>query len=646
MQMHGLHGGDSGDLVTNAYLWGIPHPPGYPLYTFLSGFFIRLIQIDTVAWRVSFMSSLPMAISLYFLWRLSYRLTQSIVGSTIAVIVYGLTGVVWLNAITQEVFALFSLFSAVFMERFVAWWQEKKQHQLLFLAFWSGLALSHHPLIILCIIPACISVLTASSECKKQVFRQWWKLVLFGSVGLIPYVYLPIVSALGTPLDLENASTFQGFIRLVTRASYGSFRASSGAAPSMLDRLMNVYTFFQFSLHDFGWISLPFIGIGLVYLRKTVRGVYDYVTLCLFLWIFYYFYAGFPLLLNYHIGTIERFFIVPYQLLVCFIAAGVGFFVQHTYHVIRRIPYVVIIGLTVVGICSAQIRLWSTLYEAYTYLHTDQSMEQLGDDLLQSIPPNSIVLLNQDTTIYSMYYVYYVLHKRPDIKLIKLMWFGQSHYLRYLERAYPDLYIPQKSETGSGSLMSEFLSKNGSKFPIVSDEETSWIDGGIWSPNGLMFVFFPAKDVVIDHELSARLNVALWERLHPPVQLHTYQQQLIMLSDVLRVYAQHKNSIVKELVMAKAPIESILEVLQTSLNMEINVVPEVYIYSVVMLYEDGRCDDAKKMLAFFTKKWGQDRTVLEYYYKWSLACGADPEVDTQSQLFKMRFPKDIDALAK
>ncbi len=34
-QSRQIVGGDSGDLITAAYLFGVPHPPGYPLYTFL-----------------------------------------------------------------------------------------------------------------------------------------------------------------------------------------------------------------------------------------------------------------------------------------------------------------------------------------------------------------------------------------------------------------------------------------------------------------------------------------------------------------------------------------------------------------------------------------------------------------------------------
>ena len=50
-------GGDSGELITTAYLLGVPHPPGYPLYTILGKLF-SLIPFYSVAWRVNLLSAL------------------------------------------------------------------------------------------------------------------------------------------------------------------------------------------------------------------------------------------------------------------------------------------------------------------------------------------------------------------------------------------------------------------------------------------------------------------------------------------------------------------------------------------------------------------------------------------------------------
>ena len=44
---------DSGELVTGAFYAGIPHPPGYPVWTIYSWLWTTLLPIGNMAWRVS-----------------------------------------------------------------------------------------------------------------------------------------------------------------------------------------------------------------------------------------------------------------------------------------------------------------------------------------------------------------------------------------------------------------------------------------------------------------------------------------------------------------------------------------------------------------------------------------------------------------
>src|SRR5690349_9590350 len=48
---------DSGELVTVAWVGGVPHPPGYPLYTLLSILFVH-IPFGDPAWRMNILSAL------------------------------------------------------------------------------------------------------------------------------------------------------------------------------------------------------------------------------------------------------------------------------------------------------------------------------------------------------------------------------------------------------------------------------------------------------------------------------------------------------------------------------------------------------------------------------------------------------------
>jgi len=55
-------------------LLGVPHPPGYPLYTLLGKLWILLIPLRDPAWRLNLLSALAASLSLYLLYRLTYIL--------------------------------------------------------------------------------------------------------------------------------------------------------------------------------------------------------------------------------------------------------------------------------------------------------------------------------------------------------------------------------------------------------------------------------------------------------------------------------------------------------------------------------------------------------------------------------------------
>ena len=61
---------DSGELIAAAYNLGIPHQPGYPLFTLLGRVF-SMLPIDTVAYRLNLMSAVLSAAGAMFLtWAL------------------------------------------------------------------------------------------------------------------------------------------------------------------------------------------------------------------------------------------------------------------------------------------------------------------------------------------------------------------------------------------------------------------------------------------------------------------------------------------------------------------------------------------------------------------------------------------------
>jgi len=75
---HDIYSGDIGDLVTAAYVGGIAHPPGYPLFTLLGFIFSRLPISFEVVTKVAFISAIASVFGLIFFYKLYFQITKSI----------------------------------------------------------------------------------------------------------------------------------------------------------------------------------------------------------------------------------------------------------------------------------------------------------------------------------------------------------------------------------------------------------------------------------------------------------------------------------------------------------------------------------------------------------------------------------------
>src|SRR5437879_6240935 len=54
---------DSGELAVGSFYAGVPHPPGYPVWTLYTWLFTVLFPISNVAWRVALSSAVAGALS-------------------------------------------------------------------------------------------------------------------------------------------------------------------------------------------------------------------------------------------------------------------------------------------------------------------------------------------------------------------------------------------------------------------------------------------------------------------------------------------------------------------------------------------------------------------------------------------------------
>jgi hypothetical protein len=215
---------DSGELIANIAVLGIPHRPGFPIYILLGKFF-SLLPFFNLALEINFLSTLFSAFSLltfYFAFfeildlffpKIAQKKTQATVSASAFLLVLGFTYSFWIQAVRTEVYSLSVLFFALLLFSSLRYLKSRHLKYIFLFFFLLGLGLGNHHLSLLSTTPALFFLIFFSSIGgefihRKSVIRnssfvinvrRFPLYLLFFLSGLSVYLYLPIRS-LSNPL--------------------------------------------------------------------------------------------------------------------------------------------------------------------------------------------------------------------------------------------------------------------------------------------------------------------------------------------------------------------------------------------------------------------------------------------------------------
>ncbi|MEI6147588.1 MAG: DUF2723 domain-containing protein [bacterium] len=237
---------DSGELVTGAFTFGVPHPPGYPLWALMGYVWSHFIlPFGNPAWRIGMMSvvtgaltvgalTIMMTRSLRLLlhslpWsdsvdeRLQHWMAVTLGAS--AALLFGFNRGVWLWACVSEMRVL-NVFSFVLISCiFFAWMIQPHRRGFLYATiFIFGLSLANHQTISVMVVPLAVGVLAVGlnqfmearrKDTKTDVSRLFmtslataWELATAGllsiAVGLVIWSWLTYPPA----VDMGHDETF------------------------------------------------------------------------------------------------------------------------------------------------------------------------------------------------------------------------------------------------------------------------------------------------------------------------------------------------------------------------------------------------------------------------------------------------------
>lgn len=586
--------GDSGDLVAAAVLYGVPHPPGYPLYTFL-GYLFSLIPLYTASWRVTLLSSIPHAITVALVYMIVFSFTKRKTPAIFSCLMLVGNYLFFLYSVTPEVFALFDLF-VVSLVYFCVLYAKTRSVRILFLmALVFGLSLTHHH-VILFAVPSLLYCVMHVGLPKHFGIRQISIAILWFMIGLLPYVYAPIAGATNAIINWDKPTTIERFIQLVSRRDYGSFVSGGVIGHSLLERLISIKAYLSFIFLDFKVVGLLLFCIGIWALWKKDRVFTKIIgMLLMLLGPFFFFYASFPIVGRFTLGTYERFLLPSYCLFAIVLGIGFDRIQEMVYLFLRTRRF----GMSVIGILFTcvlflyPVVLASITLYRFVGLRTDKTAENLGRDVLSSVPQDAILLLSQDTLLFTTQYVRYGMNVRPDTFVLHVSRMSSKDYQEVLHAKFPSLVLPSPSTTPS---LGEFVKANIGNHRIFSNTTIAVGPGWFFVPHGLLYEIVSLENLT-PLPLLKEQNNTLFDSYANPLEGILSRFKHLMLADVLDVYAWAHINYGKTLVRATA-YDDAIRAFQSAVALDgDSSKADAYTYLGATYAVTGKCTDALDALS-------------------------------------------------
>lgn len=451
---------DSGELAAVQAVAGIAHPTGYPLFTMLGWLFLKIPVPFTKIFQANILAALWCALSVLFLIKtysvflsseresavkdkkkkskkISEADAPSISGSfpqqvllsapVLAAVSFAFSITAWLQSTSVEVYSLhLFLMSLIIFSLAKAYYSPGSSIKpwLIFSVF-LAFGFTNHMTTIL-ILPG-----SAYLFFKKEKFgvpslkKIGIMLVVFFTVLITVYLYLPLRAAQNPPVNWGNPIDFERFMRHFTGKQYQVWLFSSFEAAKK-----QLAYYVQNLPSEFGYIGLLLPLTGIIYLFKQLKSLFIF-TLVTFL-----FSVGYSI--NYDINDIDSYFLLSYMAISIFAFFGILWITSFTSKKFKSSAAGLIAAVVIL---SGQFLVnFSKADQSGTYVYEDYTKE-----LLNSVEKNSVIFSYQwDYFLSASYYYQYVEGIRTDIAVIDKELLRRSWYYNQIERIHPEIIAEQK----------------------------------------------------------------------------------------------------------------------------------------------------------------------------------------------------------
>ena len=410
--------GDSAELAAAAAVFGVPHPPGYPVWTLLVGSLVHACPFAEPAYVANLASGLFAAAAAGMFVLLARRLGCNRTAAALAATALATGSTVWSQSTVAEVYTLDALLLVTVL--WLACGRERAAWAWPLVGLAIGLWVVHRPVNVL-FSPAIAVMVWSNGQLAAWRAHAGRMLAGVASSGLV-LLYLPLASMRDPCIDVGDPETWTRFLSVVTGEPY-SRHLGSGSTQLMLDRGIR---FFARLPSELGIATLPAL-LSLVVVPAARRRLLV-ATLLLSVTSFL-----FGCLFNVHD---EEVFFLP-AIVGLALAAALA-----TEAVVRRTGAAWVAVALTLGLLPGVLSNHSD-----NDLSADDITHRYASDLLRPLEPNALLFVAGDNTSHALAYVQGIEEQRPDVLVIRLGYLS-PWYLHQLWRQHPELPWPRPLPAG------------------------------------------------------------------------------------------------------------------------------------------------------------------------------------------------------
>ncbi len=454
---------DTPEYITAAYVLGIPHPPGNPLFVIIGRVWGMIPWMSAYAARINLFAAVTSALAAGLWFLIAERWLRHVVparwprrlaalaGAAVAATAF----TVWTQSVVNEKVYTLSLLSIALVLWLVVRWGDapagsRRDHQLLLIVYLLALTATNH-LMGLLVIPA-VLVYVLYTDPKVLVSPRFlaWSAVV-AAVGVSVWLFLIVRAPHFPPINEGEPTNWTALKAVLNRDQFAKPPLTDRQSPLSLQLLM----WWQYFTWQWGrdWaagvqraLAVLFAGVGLLgawrHVKADRRSGWAMVALMATLIPILVFYLNFKYRYGTHpadylldeVRERDYFYICSFALWGVWVAMGLAAVMEWIQRVLA-------------GRVVEEARRWAVATPVLAFALVPLAGNRLAAprngetmardfavDMLQSVVPYGVLVTAGDNDTFPLWYAQEVEHVRQDVTVLNLSLANTDWYDRQLER--------------------------------------------------------------------------------------------------------------------------------------------------------------------------------------------------------------------